>query len=76
LIGAEPCVPRGVLALDPALPDELGYLQVRGVSLGNTRVTLLIQDGRSRVEGLGDDIEVVTGHRPCYWRELEAQPAV
>jgi glycogen debranching enzyme len=76
LIGAEPCVPRGVLALDPALPDEMGSLQVRGVSLGNTRVTLVIQDGRSRVEGLGDDIAVVTGHRPCYWRELEAEPAV
>jgi glycogen debranching enzyme len=70
LIGAEPCVPRGVLALDPALPDELGSLQVRGVSVGNMRVTLLIQDGRSRVEGLGDDIEVVSGQSDR--RELRA----
>jgi glycogen debranching enzyme len=76
LIGAEPCVPRGVLALNPALPDELGSLQVRGVSVGNTRVTLIVQDGRSSVEGLGNDIEVITGHRPCHWRELEADPAV
>ena len=76
LVGAEPCMPRGVLALDPALPDELGYLQVRGVSVGNTRVTLIVQDGRSSVEGLGNDIEVITGHRPCYWRELEAETAV
>jgi hypothetical protein len=70
LIGAEPCVPRGVLALDPALPDKLGSLEVRGVLLGNTRVTLVIQDGRSSVKGLRDEIEVVTGHRPCYWKEL------
>jgi glycogen debranching enzyme len=76
LIGAEPCVPRGVLALNPALPDELGSLQVRGVSVGNMRVTLVIHNGRSRVDGLRDDIEVVTGHRPCYWRELAADRAV
>ena len=76
LIGAEPCVPRGVIAIDPALPDELGSLQVRGVSVANTRVSLVIQDGRSRVEGLGNDITVVTGNSPCYWRELAAESAV
>jgi glycogen debranching enzyme len=72
LIGAEPCIPRGLLGLDPGLPDELGSLQVRGVSVGNKRVTLVIQDGRSRVEGLRDGIEVVTGHQPCHWQEDEA----
>jgi glycogen debranching enzyme len=76
LIGAEPCVPRGVLALNPALPDELGSLQVRGVSVGNMRVTLVIDNGYSRVDGLRDDIEIVTGHRPCYWKELAADGAV
>jgi glycogen debranching enzyme len=76
LIGAEPCVPRGVIAIDPALPAELGSLQVRGVSVANTRVSLVIQDGRSRVEGLGNDITVVTGNSPCYWRELAAESAV
>ncbi len=76
LIGAEPCIPRGVLALDPALPDELGSLQVRGVSLGNMRVTLVIQDGRLRVEGLRDEIEVVAGHRPCHWKEHAASRVV
>jgi glycogen debranching enzyme len=76
LIGAEPCVPRGVIAIDPALPGELGSLEVRGVSVANTRVSLVIQDGRSRVEGLGNDITVVTGNSPCYWRELAAESAV
>ena len=46
---------RGARA-DPALPDELGSLQVRAVSLGNIRVTLVIQE-RSPVEGLRDGIE-------------------
>ncbi|HET6918757.1 MAG TPA: glycogen debranching N-terminal domain-containing protein [Jiangellaceae bacterium] len=75
LIRAEPCIPRGVLALDPALPDELGSLELRGVSLGNTRITLVIHDGRWRVDGLRDETEVVTGHRPCDWREVAAGQA-
>ncbi len=72
LIRAEPCIPRGILALDPALPDELGSLEVRGVSLGNTRLTLVIHDGRWRVDALREGTEVVTGHRPCDWREAAA----
>jgi glycogen debranching enzyme len=75
LIRAEPCIPRGVLALDPALLDELGSLELRGVSLGKTRITLVIHDGRWRVDGLRDETEVVTGHRPCDWREVAAGQA-
>ncbi|MBD0292188.1 MAG: amylo-alpha-1,6-glucosidase [Jiangellaceae bacterium] len=75
LVRAEPCIPHGVLGLDPALPDELGTFHVSGVNIGPSRVILSIQDGRSRVEGLRDDVAVVSGRCRCSSTEHAAEPA-
>jgi glycogen debranching enzyme len=63
LLRLDPWVPRGKVWLDPVLPDEIGYLRVDGIPLGGRRVTVEVDSGAVKVEGLDPELELITEPR-------------
>jgi glycogen debranching enzyme len=57
-IGVEPDVPKGVVRLQPAVPDLLDKLTVRGMMLAGNRVDLEASGAHARVEGLAPSLRV------------------
>ena len=43
----------------PVLPEGIGYLRVDRIPLAGRRVTVEVQDGRTKVEGLPPDVELI-----------------
>ncbi|MGH3329042.1 MAG: glycogen debranching N-terminal domain-containing protein, partial [Streptomycetales bacterium] len=64
LLGIDPCLPRGRLRIDPALPPEIGSVRLSGLPLGDARVLVEAGVGELRVEGLPEGVELVRGSRP------------
>ena len=63
LLRFDPWVPHGKLWLDPGLPSAIGYLRVDRIPLLGSRVTVEVDGGAVKVEGLPAEIEVVAEPR-------------
>ena len=59
LLGLEPDVPGGTIALDPVLPDGAATLRLVGLPLGGERVTIDVAGDDLAVSGLPAGVEVV-----------------
>jgi glycogen debranching enzyme len=70
LLGAEVCVPHGVLRLDPHLPARFGALRLTDVPLGTARAAVTVtEDGEVHVTGLPSTLRLT--REPCRcntWR--------
>ncbi|MFF3904651.1 glycogen debranching N-terminal domain-containing protein [Streptomyces sp. NPDC001848] len=66
LLGAEVCVPHGVLRLDPYLPARFGALRLTDVPVGTARVGVTVaEDGRAEVTGLPSGVTLTQERCPC-----------
>ncbi|MET8243951.1 glycogen debranching N-terminal domain-containing protein [Streptomyces sp. NPDC005202] len=66
LLGAEVCVPHGVVRLDPHLPARFGALRLTDVPLGTARVGVTVaEDGAVEVTGLPSGLRVTQEPCPC-----------
>lgn len=66
LLGAEVCLPHGVVRVNPHLPPRFGPLRLTGVPLGETRATLAVsEDGHPRITGLPDGVRLTDTPCPC-----------
>ncbi|MGH9280620.1 MAG: amylo-alpha-1,6-glucosidase [Acidimicrobiales bacterium] len=63
ILRLDPWVPHGRVWLAPALPPWINYLRIDRIPLAGRRVTVEVQGDETRVEGLADDIELVTEPR-------------
>jgi glycogen debranching enzyme len=52
LLRFEPMVPGGAIAIDPVLPENMRRLEVNGIPLAGSRVSVRVDDDELRVEGL------------------------
>jgi glycogen debranching enzyme len=60
LLRLEPDLPRGRVALDPALPDRLLPMRLTNLPLAGTRFDITMRpDGGVVVDGLPDEVELV-----------------
>jgi glycogen debranching enzyme len=58
-----PQLPSGKVWLSPAIPDEIGRLRVDRIPLAGRRVTVEVENGNVKVEGLPSDVEIVAEPR-------------
>jgi len=63
ILRLDPWLPHGKLWVDPVLPEGIGYLRVDKIPLAGRRVTVEVEDGRAKVEGLPADVELVEAPR-------------
>jgi glycogen debranching enzyme len=63
LLRLDPWVPRGKVWLHPALPEQIGRLQVGRIPLAGARVSVNVEGDSVSVEGLPDDLELVNAPR-------------
>jgi glycogen debranching enzyme len=63
LLRLDPWVPHGKVWLSPVLPDRIGHLLVDRIPLAGRRVTVEVNDGDVKVEGLPPHVEVVSEPR-------------
>lgn len=63
LLRLDPWAPRLTVFLAPALPPELGDLQMRNVPVSGSRLSIRVRDGETEVEGLPRDFRLVTSPR-------------
>jgi glycogen debranching enzyme len=63
ILRLDPWVPHRKVWLSPTLPPWINYLRVDRIPLAGRRVTVEIDGGDVRVEGLSDDIELVAEPR-------------
>ena len=61
LLGLEPDLPAGYVALDPVLPPGATHLELDGMELGTDRVTIGLRDGDVVVDGLSTSVTVTGG---------------
>ncbi|HKN40520.1 MAG TPA: amylo-alpha-1,6-glucosidase, partial [Acidimicrobiia bacterium] len=59
MLRLDPWLPHGKLWVAPVLPEGIGYLRVDRIPLAGRRVTVEVQDGSAKVEGLPADVELV-----------------
>ena len=59
LLRLDPWLPHGKVWLNPVLPEGIGYLRVDRIPLAGRRVTVEVEDGRTKVEGLPPDVELI-----------------
>ncbi|MFJ8358211.1 glycogen debranching N-terminal domain-containing protein [Streptomyces sp. NPDC093984] len=66
LLGAEVCVPHGVVRLDPHLPARFGALRLTDVPVGTARVGVTVtEDGTAEVTGLPSGVTVSQERCAC-----------
>jgi glycogen debranching enzyme len=58
LLGLEPDIPNGRVALDPHLPAGASYLSLDGVALGPGLTTIRVDGSAARIEGLPPAVAV------------------
>ena len=61
LLGLEPDLDAGRLALDPVLPPDATHLELDGMALGADRVTIAVRGQEVSVEGLSRSVTVTRG---------------
>lgn len=63
ILRLDPWVPRGKVWLAPSLPGWINELRIDRIPLAGRRVTVEVKGDETRVDGLTDDIELVTRPR-------------
>jgi glycogen debranching enzyme len=63
LLRFDPWVPHGKVWIDPVIPERWGTVHVQRIPLAGSRISVLIENGACKVEGLPDGIELVTRPR-------------
>jgi glycogen debranching enzyme len=63
LLRLDPWVPHGLVWVSPALPPEIRRLKVERIPLAGRRVEVLAEDGNVKVEGLPNEVRVITEPR-------------
>ena len=70
LLGLEPDLDAGRLALDPVLPPGATHLELDGMALGADRVTIVVRGDEVAVDGLSGWVTVTGGRGPRAEREV------
>jgi glycogen debranching enzyme len=65
LLRIDPCMSHRRVFFDPAWPARYGTLTVRNLALGSGRLSISIDGGEPRLEGVPDDVEVLLRPRPA-----------
>jgi glycogen debranching enzyme len=60
LLGLEPALDAGHLALDPVLPSGATYLELDGMELGGDQVTIAVHGDNVSVDGLSRSVSVTS----------------
>ena len=63
LLRLDPWLPHGKVWLAPSLPAEIRELTVRGIPLGDARITVHVGDGVVSLDGVPPELQVVTEPR-------------
>lgn len=63
LLRFEPWVPSGKAWLSPALPAEIGRLRIERIPLAGARVSIEVENGNVKVEGMPAHVELITDPR-------------
>jgi glycogen debranching enzyme len=63
LLRLDPWVPRGKVWLHPALPEQIGRLQVDRIPLAGARVSVTVEGDKVEVTGLPEHLELVDAPR-------------
>jgi hypothetical protein len=63
LLRFDPWVPHGKVWIDPVIPERWGTVHVQRIPLAGSRISVLIENGACKVEGLPEGIELVTRPR-------------
>ena len=63
LLRFDPWVPHGKVWLDPVLPPEIDYLRVDRIPLGGSRISVEVSDGSVKVEGISEELELISEPR-------------
>jgi glycogen debranching enzyme len=63
MLRLDPWVPRGKVWLHPALPEQIGRLQVDRIPLAGARVSVSVEGDKVEVTGLPDHLELVDAPR-------------
>lgn len=58
LLGFNPCLPRGEVWLDPALPEGFGRVWVENVPLDDVRVSVYVDGDKVRIDGLPEGVRL------------------
>jgi glycogen debranching enzyme len=59
MLRLDPWLPHGKLWVNPVLPEGINYLCVDKIPLAGRRVTIEVSDGRTKVEGLPPEVELI-----------------
>ena len=59
LLRLDPWVPHGKVWLAPAIPEAIGHLRVDRIPLGGGRVSVEVDHGIVKVEGLAPELELI-----------------
>jgi glycogen debranching enzyme len=59
LLRLDPWLPHGKVWLNPVLPPGIEYLKVERIPLAGRGVTVEVGDGRTKVEGLPPEVELI-----------------
>jgi glycogen debranching enzyme len=59
ILRLDPWLPHGKVWLNPVLPPGIGYLRVDRIPLAGRGVTVEVAEGRTKVEGLPPDVELI-----------------
>jgi glycogen debranching enzyme len=63
ILRLDPWVPHGKVWLSPVLPPGIGYLRIDRIPLAGRRVTVEVDKDDVNVDGLADDIELISHPR-------------
>jgi len=63
LLRLDPWVPYGKTWLAPMVPEEIGHLRLEGIPLAGSKMTVEVDQGSVRVEGLPAGIELIQAPR-------------
>jgi glycogen debranching enzyme len=63
LLRFDPWVPYGKTWLAPMVPPQIGPLRVEGIPLAGSRLTVEVDDGSVRVQGLAPQLELIQSPR-------------
>src|SRR4029077_19140973 len=59
MLRLDPWLPHGKVWLNPVLPPGIDYLRVERIPLAGRGVTVEVADGRTKVEGLPPEVELI-----------------
>jgi len=63
LLRIDPWVPYGKVWVAPAIPEQIGHLRVDRIPLGGSRMSVAVEAGVAKVEGLPPELELISSPR-------------